>query len=82
MAGPPSFGAGRSPRSVMKIHVLRADTRALVRAEHEALGGDGHGARLGQAKEVANVIYFPSGEESSYMTDAVVLVDGRATAKG
>lgn len=82
MAGPPSFGAGRPLRSVMKIHVLRAETRALVGAEHEALGGDDHGARLGEAEEVANVIYFPSGEEFSYMTDAVVLVDGGVTAKG
>ena len=32
--------------------------------------------RMGKAKEVANVVYFLSSEESSYITGQVINVDG------
>ena len=38
--------------------------------------------RAGEADEVANVIYFLAGEEASFMTGAIVLVDGGVTARG
>ena len=38
--------------------------------------------RVGEAHEVANVIYFLASEEASFMTGSLVLVDGGVTAKG
>ena len=38
--------------------------------------------RLGQPEEVANIVRFLASDEASYMTGAIVLVDGGAAIMG
>jgi dihydroanticapsin dehydrogenase len=55
-----------------------ADEPATRRADYRAVAPLN---RMGTTREVANCVYFPASDESTFVTGSALLVDGGATAR-